>query len=372
MPSNSYHAEDVGKILLEVQNDLRALRSDLSATSTSEASATKKISLLQQLIDKAENDIKLKTEVVLNNAFNDQYTTLPAIRDTKRSRSSSRPNSASLRRLSVKEQMQTKRHMDLIMQPNSSEARNFLQERFGVAAPPPPKPRQPKKVPGTVLRTKTSEPGTILPAAVRRDPSAPPPRLTQRDIHKGMSELVNKGLIPKYVDLTPAFVRTPAPVLCGPVQMHPWDEQFVRQEPYTNPTGFSLAGVKMDMISSARQVDLTSHPRSTASMRSKPPKSTSIRLEGAEEEEGKVRKVSVSIAPAGESAEREGLPEMGGGREKKEEGGTPRDYNTLLDEFSLHQFIIRRGATLSTTPEFESYKRKHMVMWGAIQDVISR
>uniref|UniRef100_A0A7S4HAW2 IQCH-like ATP-grasp domain-containing protein n=1 Tax=Guillardia theta TaxID=55529 RepID=A0A7S4HAW2_GUITH len=372
MPSTSYHAEDVGKILLEVQNNLRALRSDLSATSTSEASATKKISLLQQLIDKAENDIKLKTEVVLNNAFNEQYTTLPAIRDTKRSRSTSRPNSASLRRLSVKEQMQSKRQMDLIMQPNSSEARNFLQERFGVAAPPPPKPRQPKKVPGSVIRSKTSEPGTVLPAAVRRDPSAPPPRLTQKDIHKGMSELVNKGLIPKYVDLTPAFVRTPAPVLCGPVQMHPWDEQFVRQEPYTNPTGFSLAGVKMDMISSARQVDLNTLPRSTASMRSKPHKSMSVQMEVGEQEESKVRKVSVAIAPAGEEGGDEDLPEMGGGRDKKEGGGTPRDYNTLLDEFSLHQFIIRRGLTLSSTPEFESYKRKHTVMWGAIQDIISR
>ena len=245
----AHHAEDVGKILMEVQADLKALRTDLAATSASDQDAGRKVSALQALVDKAESDIRLKTEAVLHSALNDQYTTLPAIREAKRTRSqggvAQRPSSA---RLTVKEQMQAKRQMDQLLKPNSRQAREFLEERFGIAAPPPEKPREATKVRGRLNTKKTTAPGPILPAKNRNDPGAPPPRLTHKDVQRGMEQLVNRGLVPKYVDLTPAFIKTPAPVLCGQVQMHQWDEQFVRHEPYTNALGFNLSGIKMDMI----------------------------------------------------------------------------------------------------------------------------
>merc|ERR1719399_158164 len=48
-----------------------------------------------------------------------------------------------------------------------------------------------------------------------------------------------------------------------------------------------------------------------------------------------------------------------------------RGYNELLDTFSLHQFIIRRGDVLSSTPEFQSFKRKYTSLWGRVQQVVS-
>ena len=36
-----------------------------------------------------------------------------------------------------------------------------------------------------------------------------------------------------------------------------------------------------------------------------------------------------------------------------------RGYNELLDQYSLHQFIIRKGKVLDVTPEFESFRRTH-------------
>lgn len=47
-----------------------------------------------------------------------------------------------------------------------------------------------------------------------------------------------------------------------------------------------------------------------------------------------------------------------------------RGYNELLDSFSLHQFIIRRGKTLSDTPEYESFKRKYLNSWGGVTGII--
>lgn len=50
---------------------------------------------------------------------------------------------------------------------------------------------------------------------------------------------------------------------------------------------------------------------------------------------------------------------------------TIRNYDELLDQFSLHQFIIRKGKTMISTPEFHSYKRKYYQIWGQIQYIIN-
>ena len=47
-----------------------------------------------------------------------------------------------------------------------------------------------------------------------------------------------------------------------------------------------------------------------------------------------------------------------------------RGFNELLDEFSLHQFIIRKGVALIDTPEFASFQRTFRSKWGAIESVI--
>jgi hypothetical protein len=36
-----------------------------------------------------------------------------------------------------------------------------------------------------------------------------------------------------------------------------------------------------------------------------------------------------------------------------------KNYNQVLDTFSLHQFVIRKGRTLTETEEFISYKRTY-------------
>jgi hypothetical protein len=41
-----------------------------------------------------------------------------------------------------------------------------------------------------------------------------------------------------------------------------------------------------------------------------------------------------------------------------------------MDEYSLHQFIIRKGKALENTPEFVSYRRTHRGNWGAIERII--
>jgi hypothetical protein len=47
-----------------------------------------------------------------------------------------------------------------------------------------------------------------------------------------------------------------------------------------------------------------------------------------------------------------------------------RNYITLMDEFSLHNFIIYEGKTLRETPEFQSFQRSYLHQWGSISSLI--
>lgn len=55
---------------------------------------------------------------------------------------------------------------------------------------------------------------------------------------------------------------------------------------------------------------------------------------------------------------------------KKESTQDPRGYNELMDVYSLHQLIIRKGTLLEMTPEFVSFKRTYIARWGTIAYVL--
>jgi IQ domain-containing protein H len=47
-----------------------------------------------------------------------------------------------------------------------------------------------------------------------------------------------------------------------------------------------------------------------------------------------------------------------------------RTYTQLLDLYSMHEFIIRKGKTLRNTPEFASFKRHYSASWGEVEGLI--
>lgn len=58
--------------------------------------------------------------------------------------------------------------------------------------------------------------------------------------------------------------------------------------------------------------------------------------------------------------------------DKKEPITVPdaRGYNELMDVYSLHQLMIRKGTLLEQTPEFISFKRTYISRWGSIAYVL--
>lgn len=66
---------------------------------------------------------------------------------------------------------------------------------------------------GSIRGKKVAHPKRILPKNFRDDPFADPPPITEDDISDGMFSLLNRGIIPKDVDLSPAFERGNAPFM---------------------------------------------------------------------------------------------------------------------------------------------------------------
>ena len=69
-----------------------------------------------------------------------------------------------------------------------------------------------------------------MPKNFRDDPFADPPPITEADIKDGMFSLLNRGIIPKDVDLTPAFERGKAPFEYGQAKIEIKELEKINRE----------------------------------------------------------------------------------------------------------------------------------------------
>lgn len=78
---------------------------------------------------------------------------------------------------------------------------------------------------GSRKKAKAFQAKRILPKNYRDDPFADPPPITESDIKDGMLSLLNRGIIPKDVDLTPAFERGAPPLMNQTKRLAPIPEK---------------------------------------------------------------------------------------------------------------------------------------------------
>ena len=76
--SAAHHVEDVGKILLQAQSDLRRIREQL-APPGAQGEAAFVSEQLAQVVEKAEAELRLKAEAVLSTTVHGAASTLPAM-----------------------------------------------------------------------------------------------------------------------------------------------------------------------------------------------------------------------------------------------------------------------------------------------------
>lgn len=444
---STHHVEDVGRILLQVQDNLRGLRESLRANAaatrgqlgggaggaSSDARAAETVSKLDSVLERAEHDLRIKAEVVLNSVIQNTVQTLPsiskkpgsagdgavrqrpgravgggAISPTTRRRTlmAKRPQSDPKPASRVRDRMleaQAFSHFDI----HNEDHRGFLRRKYGVPFKTAAERLDTRvnqrsaglKRGGRRAPNKLTQPNGLLPLQNRRDPHAPPPAVTNEDVSKGIFSLINRGLLPSTIDVTAAF-REGRSIVHNRVRMHDWTEQFVPVSVYTSPFGFSAAGIKLDLTpqqpaapqsrKGSRRRGLTARSQQTV------PHRQTLQYQGPEAQVRKVRRrrrlaacrlplltppplpllgTTLLLQPRGQPVPPPQVPQEESKDPAEEELRQAvdkiRGYNELLDEFSLHQFIIRRGRVLDSTPEFRSFKRTHAAQWGPITIIIS-
>ena len=387
-PETQYHVEDVGRILLQAQDALKNIRKDLQQGSTSPAMTRK----IDELFDEAESNVRSKAQNVLSSVMRNQISTLPNIpppRGSQTAGSGVRPSRRSRQAASRAVTRAQTAPFAGAAQSDSLHGRNArrILDKFGLLQDPTPAARhraidrrlaraisKKHKLHNRLIKKPTATRQSSLPAINRADASAPPPRVSERDIQAGLYSMISRGFVPKGTDLGPAFEYGPAPLQASTV---PILEAPARREirPETSTVGsFNVAGLRFDLSppkpanehnSSEHQSRITESSRRARTSNDSGQKSSS--------HHSRPNSHSKSLRP-----ERERAKSKSSKREKSqvvtddfaEAVEEIRGYNELLDEFSLHQFIVRKGRTLTDTPEYESFKRKHSNIWGSIKTVI--
>lgn len=152
---------------------------------------------------------------------------------------------------------------------------------------------------------------TILPKQFRDNPLAEPPPITEKDVESGILSLIHRGLIPKDVDVTPAFERGFPPLQMKMAKFHDWRD--MAPPPPIISTNANLVGLGR----------------------------LEIEKKVVEDEENLEILALVPIQ------------------------NEVKTFEQVVDSFSMHQIMIRKGK-IQVTPEYQSFRRVYSEQWGDI------
>lgn len=344
----------------------------------------------------------------------------------------------------VMQRMHEAKEAELLSQPHRSDARQYINGKYGFARSrsssslhnnTQQRHRRPigryGHASGTIARSRPSAAPKILPKLYRKDPKAFP-LITPDDAREGILKLVNKGMIPSFVDVGPAF-NDQAPLRQKAATFHNFNDQFQKTASFVAPHSFNLSNVKLDLAETLFDQEQHAEDMARRSQNALAGTPEQLLLQGPEDHHDNhdththtdfpfdpTDTAQTFITAAG--LDMEGLPYddnnnnvniphshalvSSGSRNYSASPvqlaptkiplpvtnfavdfpGAPqaaqrsaydedqerkiRDYDELLDTYSLHQFVIRKGKTLSSTPEFLSFRRKYAYMWGQVENII--
>lgn len=211
-----------------------------------------------------------------------------------------------------------------------------------------------------IKKNKRTTKHNIMQRAIDENFIPDPPPISDEDINRGMINLINKGIIPKDVDITPAFERGAPPLSLRPAAIHYGDpKDFGKREVSTGAAYFK--SIKYDL-----------QPEEDNPLAILPPSTNELVPFGSTPMDSGRNAMSnneVEALPY-EGEQIESIHDTEFDENKRKQAEDARGYNQLMDEFSLHQFIIRKGKCLDETPEFLSFKRTYISKWGSISYII--
>ncbi|XP_041465321.1 IQ domain-containing protein H-like [Lytechinus variegatus] len=377
--------EDVGEILVKVQEDLQHLRDELLQKSL--AGGTRElvnIQLLENAIQKAEDGIKEQSEKILN-VVNNRVTTLPSVDSKVKIQEPSFTQEAiwdistvndsnkygrserKLNRLAAIEpstgggpfgpspgqQSKYNLNMKLLSDPTNSQNRKAINENYSVSLPVIVDKRKHKPPTQKVVIGSTIDHLAVLPKANRVDPQLLPPAITEKDAKKGILSLMERGLIPPAAELT----LDPSPVRQRLVTLH--DPQEKKEtKAGSGPFGdgmYNLAAVKLDSDILNASRDQISPARGNAN--------TPKTLQTGPSDENMTW---ASPRSRGHSAKSNKSQDMVAVSVKALEPLPPP--TTPASEFKhlSHRFVVQHGRVRDHTKDYLGFKQHYCLSWGNI------
>ncbi|XP_038076728.1 IQ domain-containing protein H-like [Patiria miniata] len=381
--------EEVGEILVKVQEDLHHLKEHLMQKSLSDGHRELiDLTALQNAIQKTEDGIKAQSEKIIQ-VVNNRVTTLPSV-DASSKAKTMEPSSFSqesvfdlsglgsdlpLRRISNKgladkklvsrytavdplgggggpcgpspgQQAKLLYNLKAIQDPTSTLNRKVVSDNYGVSLPLIVDKRH--KVPTQkVVMGSNVEHLAVLPKANRVDPQLIPPPISEKDARKGILSLMERGLIPPAAELT----LDPSPVRQKLQTLH--DAQDKKNIPKGPPLGFgdgsfNLASVKLDLDPYPME------PMPTRPIVARRPRSASLA------ESPEPAWVSPRSGATSAKSARSLVPV------KNMEPLPPP--TTPASEFKHlhHRFAIQHGRLRESSKDFAAFKQHYCLSWGNI------
>jgi len=239
----------------------------------------------------------------------------------------------------------------------------------------------------------------VLPRQIRDNPRAFP-SITAEDAAGGLLNLVQKGFLPPFVDVGSALHSAPSPLRSSPAKFHDATEVRMRSGnmPPAMHSNFDLGAVKLDLGAALMDPELHAYEREQELEAER--RLLQVQGQGGQHEEEEEKHADYPrLMPATDESNaldadlaREAEDERRLEEELRREHeaveaiadrldaqalagpsaatGSARDYDTLLDAYSLHHLLLRKGKFLTSTPEFISFARLYREHWGAVKVVL--
>lgn len=362
--------EEVGQILVKVQEDLRQLRERFS-----QKDGQISITDFENALAKTEEGLQKRTEEVVNrlNARvqtiplsdrmprDEQFLTMETTVDLQNTADFNRPSymmrqphppgvKLPARRMQTKGLTPGQKHsqqwtLRAIFNPHNQQNRPVMRENFGIQLPLINERKSAKPALKPIHGTNT-EHLTVLPKANRVDPQLAPPPISEDDARKGILSLIERGLIPPAAQLT----LDPSPVRHKVITLHDPDDK-------NKVTPVS------EMATTLSSLHYDQDRKSVENMPAVPPRPTVT-----PETRTLSAKSSISAVSAGRQSK---TPATLKTFEMPLQPLPPPTTPASGDFKSLsHRFAIQHGKVRDTQPEFLAFKQHYCLTWGCIVTVL--
>ncbi|KAL7682558.1 putative IQ domain-containing protein H [Plasmopara halstedii] len=409
-----YHVEDVGRLLLETQEQLRAMREQMTAAAASmEANKSPKrhssvitnaeVQAFHALLQQTESELRAKAELVLNGIINSSNS----VHNSQVQRNTRLPAVSVAAPSPIKHRRGDSRadefgHINRI--DNNSTSMEFFRQQFRnnrveIRQSLMTSPENWRRKSGARrVRKKTTQHYRLLPCVNKADPSEPTPDLREEDATCGLLNLVTRGFLPAYADLTPAFAgpngKSNGSGGCAlkhrATYIYDRSKRSARCTPLVYSIGFNLAGLKFDFRTSSTPSSAPKPNHSATVSASMPNTKFSSIMQTVSSGPAK-RNSLVVAAPRNQNEDIENNCTHSFEDQEDEEGSDDsdiikdegfstkdlavnvakiREYNDLVDAYSLHQILIYKGRAMRDTPEFTSFRRVVHDLWGSVEEVL--